>query len=431
MIKTSARVRPSRPWGWKAGAACVSALLLVSSLAAGGCVASPPSGNAGASNAGGANANAGANASPASAPADISTSGAADEDVTPEQVQSGRRDAGWKRYVQAESAEGGRQSSRNAEKVSDISPESVNTGKMSLPLSGEAEGPSVFRAQVLLDRARFSPGVMDGLWGKNTEKAVFWLQKREGLKATGAVDEQTFKRMFELAGRPDKFVTEHTLSEQEVSGPFVKIPSDTYERAKLDCMCYESLEEKLAETFHTTPDLLKKLNPQADLNSLKAGDRVNAPNLRQAGDGDASAGVEKIVISDGGHYLHALDSGGRILYHFPSTLGSSYAPSPSGDYKITAIARDPTWHYQPKLLTGVDDSKEDAIIPAGPNNPVGKVWMQLSKPHYGVHGTKAPETIGYATSHGCVRLTNWDAVFLSERIKPGVPVQFTDTEGDS
>jgi lipoprotein-anchoring transpeptidase ErfK/SrfK len=136
--------------------------------------------------------------------------------------------------------------------------------------------------------------------------------------------------------------------------------------------------------------------------------------------------VAEIVISDGGHYLHAVDSAGVVLAHFPTTLGSDYAPSPEGAFTITAIAPDPTWHYQPDLLTGVNDWEDPAVIPAGPNNAVGVVWMQLSKPHYGIHGTSDPESIGYVTSHGCVRLTNWDARLLSQRIQPGVEVHFRD-----
>jgi lipoprotein-anchoring transpeptidase ErfK/SrfK len=135
--------------------------------------------------------------------------------------------------------------------------------------------------------------------------------------------------------------------------------------------------------------------------------------------------VAEIVVSDGGHFVHGVDASGRVIYHFPSTLGSEYAPSPDGEYRVTSIAHDPTWHYQPDLLTGEPDDRDDAVIAAGPNNPVGVVWMALSKPHYGIHGTSAPETIGYVTSHGCVRLTNWDARFLADHADAGVPVRFT------
>ncbi len=132
-------------------------------------------------------------------------------------------------------------------------------------------------------------------------------------------------------------------------------------------------------------------------------------------------------MSGQGSFVHALDRAGRILYHFPSTLGSTYDPSPQGSFTITSVTEDPWWHFQPSILAHVPDDKPEARIPPGPNNAVGLVWMDLSAPHYGIHGTKSPETIGYATSAGCVRLTNWDALFLSRRVAKGTPVRFRDT----
>ncbi len=360
----------------------------------------------------------------------ISTMGDPNEEISSEEIDRGRNDDDWKQYVQIEADDGSGQTPNN-ESLKDIDAKSINSEKILLPLGG-GEGPSVLRVQILLDRSPFSPGIVDGLWGKNTEKAVYWLQKRYGLKATGKVDQDTFKKLLDLARSPDKFVVEHKLTEKDVSGPFVEIPSDIYEKAKLDCMCYETLEEKLSEMFHTSPEMLARLNPKAKLNELKSGDTISVPNvpdtqMNKNGEGANDTAVTKIVISDGGRYTHAVDQNGDIMYHFPTTLGSGYAPSPTGEWKINAIAWDPTWHYQPSLLTGEPDNKPDAIIPPGPNNPVGKVWMDLSKEHYGIHGTKAPETIGYATSHGCVRLTNWDAVFLANRVKEGTTVTFVDT----
>ena len=308
------------------------------------------------------------------------------------------------------------------------------------PLSGDAAGPSVFRVQLLLDRTNFSPGIVDAKWGKNTEKAVYWLQKKEGLPANGQVDQKTYQRLIELAGNPDKLVTERKLTEQDVAGEFKKLPGDIYEKAKLNCICYESLEEKLSEMFHSSPALLKQLNPKATLNNLKAGDSIFVPNLQsplvldkngKAEKSGASNGenttkdVARIVVSDGGHFVHGLNTQGQIVVHYPSTLGSEYDPSPSGEYKINSVTKNPWWYYQPELLG--KGGGENARIPPGPNNAVGLVWMDLSKPHYGIHGTNAPETIGYATSSGCVRLTNWDALDLGGRIEKGIPVEFRDT----
>lgn len=359
------------------------------------------------------------------APIAAETYGGDDPPLSPEEVERGRMDPGWRNVVRADSL-ARPEAGPNPERWEAISAESVNTAPMFLPLGGDVAGPSVLRVQVLLDRALFSPGIIDGRWGKNTEKAIYWLQEREGIRATGQVDSVTFARLSELAGAPKRLVREHRLSEDDVSGPFVRIPEDIYARAKMDCMCYESLSEKLSETFHTSPEILERLNPGVALDGLEAGSTIRVPHVRDP-DAGRSHEIARLVVSDGGHYLHALDEDDRIVFHFPSTLGSTYDPSPSGDYRVTSITEDPWWHYQPDILAHVDNSKPDANIPPGPNSSVGVVWMALSKPHYGIHGTKAPETIGYATSAGCVRLTNWDALFLARRIEAGVPVEFRDT----
>lgn len=306
-----------------------------------------------------------------------------------------------------------------------------------IPLHGPVEGPSVLYAQILLDRARFSPGIVDGRWGKNTEKAVFWFQRANGLEATGSVDSLTYRALVDSAGRPDRFVRTAVLTERDVSGPFVdRIPADVYEQEKLDCMCYTSLSEQIAERFHASTDVLERLNEGVTLDSLTAGDSLVVPNVDRAeldeglGDIETTAGdrdrIARLRVSDQGHYLHALDDQGRIVYHFPTTLGSEYHPSPSGRYAVQRIAFDPWFHYQPDLLAGADSTKPSARIPPGPNSPVGIVWMDLTKPHYGIHGTPDPSSIGYVMSSGCIRLTNWDAAFLAERLDPEVPVEFTD-----
>lgn len=353
--------------------------------------------------------------------------------LTADEIEAGRMQMSWREFVERDttaanagsSAPGTPGTTGSGESWDDITIESVNSGPIALPVGGDVQGPSVLRVQVLLNRAVFSPGVMDGRWGRNTEKAVYWLQKREGLPATGSVDEQTWERLQQLATGTQELVTARSLTQDDVAGPFVTLPAEYYDRRDMDCQCFESLGEKLAELFHTTEGLLEKLNPNVDLNSVTAGQTLNVPAVANRRE-PANANVAKLVISDGGGYLHAVDASGNILYHFPATLGSDYSPSPTETLRVTNIAQDPTWHYQPAILEGVDDDLPDAVLPAGPNNAVGVVWMALSKQHYGIHGTSAPETIGYATSNGCVRLTNWDARFLSQRIEPGVTVEFRD-----
>lgn len=309
------------------------------------------------------------------------------------------------------------------ESIDELAPEALR-GEPRLPVSG-GEGPSVFRTQWLLDHARFSPGVIDGRWGKNTEKAVYWLQDALGLETTGALDAELHARLSRLVvGREP--VRRYRVTQDDVDGPFVSIPEEALARADLSCLCYESASEKLAEDFHTTRDTLERLNPGADLADLAAGDELWVPDVdpvsRRVDDLDVA--VRELVVSKQGFYLHALDADGDVVYHFPVTVGAGYDPSPTGELSVTAFAWDPTFHYQPELFDEVPDTRPDAILPPGPNSPVGVLWMQLSRENYGIHGTAAPETIGYATSHGCVRLTNWDATFLGSRLEAGTPVVF-------
>jgi lipoprotein-anchoring transpeptidase ErfK/SrfK len=356
---------------------------------------------------------------------DVSVRGNAGR-LTAEELEQGRLDMSWRRVVQIDTLTDENGDVENPESWDDISADTIDRQPMHLPLRGDPEGPSVLRAQILLDRALFSPGIIDGRWGTNTEKAIYWFQRREGLPATGHLDRRTFEQLVRAAGEPERLVREHRLSERDVEGPFVEIPDDIYEHARLDCSCYESLSEKLGELFHASPDLLRKLNPGVELSSLAAGTTIRVPAIREQ-HAALSTRPSRLVISDEGRYLHAVDGEGRILFHFPATLGSTYDPSPTGDFRVVRIAEDPWWHYQPSILAHVDDDEEEARIPPGPNNAVGMVWMALSEPHYGIHGTAAPETIGYASSAGCVRLTNWDALFLSRRIAPDTPVEFRDT----
>ena len=349
--------------------------------------------------------------------------GSEDARLSATDLERGRRDPAWRKVVTFDTSAA--VTTRSNETWEQISVSDVNGRPTFLPLGEESAGPSVLRLQVLLDRAYFSPGVIDGRWGKNTEKAVYWFQRREQLRATGRADSVTFNRLVELAGAPDRLVREYVLNAADVSGPFVDLPSEIYDAHTLDCTCFESLAEKLAEQLHVTPELLEKLNPGVDLNRLTAGERLWAPSLRDSS-GGTDERVAAIVVSVAGYYLHALDEQDRLLYHFPTTLGSGYNPSEGTTYTVTSITENPWWHLQPALLHTGDPNRPDVRIPPGPNNAVGIVWMALSRPHYGIHGTAEPSTIGYATSSGCIRLTNWDARFLGRRIEAGVTVHFED-----
>lgn len=349
--------------------------------------------------------------------------------MTPEEMERARLDMSWQELVQLDTTGSGAPARPNPEKWEQIDAQAVNSGGQFVPLTGDVAGPSVLRTQILLDRALFSPGIMDGRWGKNTVQALYWFQRREGLPATARLDSATFQRLRQVAGNPGELVVRRTLTEEDVKGPFTTIPEDIYEHAKLSCSCYESLSEKLSEDYHATPELLAKLNPGVDLDNVKAGQSIYVPAVRDESRAGTRGQVAKIVVSGRGNYVHAVDAGGKVLYHFPSTLGGKYSPSPTGAFRINGVTQDPSWHYQPGILVGVPDSEPEAMIPAGPNVAVGKVWIDLSEPHYGIHGTSEPQTIGYAASNGCVRLTNWDVEFLSHHVRAGVPVEFRDISG--
>lgn len=294
-----------------------------------------------------------------------------------------------------------------------------------LPL-GSGEGPSVLRIQIMLNRVNFSPGVLDGRWGRNTELAVRWFQHRHDLEPTGEVDSATYARLVDLAGGFTP-ATVYVVTHSDVEGPFEPLPEDVYEREHQDCLCYESVGEYLAERFHTTAQILEHMNPGLDLGRLEPATMLWVPNVPWIFPDRSESlprPVARIVVSRDDFYTHALDDDGNILLHFPSTLGAEYDPSPEGELRVVKTTFEPWFHYQPERLWYADDDAEEAKLPPGPNSPVGLVWMALSKPHYGIHGTNAPETIGYASSAGCVRLTNWDAIRLANHTAPGTPVVF-------
>jgi hypothetical protein len=199
---------------------------------------------------------------------------------------------------------------------------------------------------------------------------VYFFQQREGLRTTGRVDSATYDKLAEVAGRPEQLVVSHTLTADDVKGPFIEMPDSIYDQAKLECSCFESLTEKLTETFHTSPELLAKLNPGVELDGLQAGQTLNVPNVRDP-DARVQGEVAELAVSGRGSYLHALDANGRILYHFPSTLGGTYEPSPQGEFMVTRVTKKPWWHFQPKLLAKVPDDRPEARIPPGPNNAWG------------------------------------------------------------
>ena len=274
--------------------------------------------------------------------------------------------------------------------------------------------------QVALDRAGFSPGEIDGRGGPKTRLALSSFQKSVNLQPTGVVNEETLAAL----SAPAEPVLTYTITPQDVAGPFIgEMPGDMMESSKLPALNYTTALEALAEKFHASPTLLKTLNPEA---TWAAGETIKVPDVEpfelpsKAVKG--AAGAIEVVISGAAKSLVVRDAAGKVLMHAPVTTGSSKDPLPIGDWKVTGVAWNPTFNYNPDLFWDANPAHAKAKIPPGPNNPVGVVWVDINKPHFGLHGTPEPSTIGRTESHGCIRLTNWDATKLGRLVSPGTKV---------
>lgn len=278
--------------------------------------------------------------------------------------------------------------------------------------------------QILLDRAGFSPGVMDGRWGSNSTKALTAFQAAHGLPSTGKVDPATWNALLSTAG--NQVVVMYTITPDDLKGPFLPVPEEMADKAKLPALGYSSPLEMLAERYHSTPEFLQRLNPGAKLDA--AGQALKVPNVRAVAPpekGHQAPDGTQIVVSKSERTLTVQGPQG-VLFFAPVTAGSEHDPLPIGDWKVKGIAFNPTFNYNPDLFWDAEPGDTKAKIPAGPNNPVGVVWIDISKEHYGIHGTPEPKMIGKSLSHGCVRLTNWDALTVAGLVKSGTPVLFRE-----
>ena len=311
------------------------------------------------------------------------------------------------------------------------------------PAVAAADFNSILQTQVMLDRAGFSPGAIDGRMGTNTKKALELFEK--------SGHQQTL---------PADAVTRYRITAGDAAGPFIeRLPDDMMETAKLPVLGYTSLLEEVAERFHSTPALLQQLNPGV---TFAEDQEIQVPNVapmvvpapasittpppasrgatgktsaRNTAQPTGTSGADNdvmqrpdvtVTVAKSTSSLTVTDASGAVVLYAPVTTGSEHDPLPIGDWKVTGIQFTPKFHYNPDLFWDADSDQTKATIQAGPNNPVGVVWINLSKEHYGLHGTPEPSTIGRTQSHGCVRMTNWDALKVAALVKPGTRVVFTD-----
>ena len=331
----------------------------------------------------------------------------------------------------------------------------------------DAEPRPLMQAQVVLDRLGFTPGVVDGKEGLSTRNAVSGFQEANDLPVTGKVDDATRQALARWSSIPATRVV--TIPADFAAGPFQKLPEKEMDQAKLPALGYETLDEKLAERFHTTVETLHMLNPggkpattgqpavppsatpqpsasaaaQAPVALFRAGQQIRVPNvggdvvdaakvsdpawrstLVMLGVGSNQPQAARVVVSKSKGTLKAYDENDKLIAVYTATMGSEHDPLPLGRWKILGIDKNPKFHYNPDLFWDAKSTDEKAMLPPGPNGPVGVVWIDISKPHYGIHGTPRPETIGRTESHGCVRLTNWDAARLAQMVSAKTALLF-------
>ena len=279
--------------------------------------------------------------------------------------------------------------------------------------------PLVLKLQILLDRRHFSPGVIDGQWGGNTVHVLKEFEKHLNLTPDGRLDGEIWEA---LSGSHPEALVNYSLTKEDVEGPFVdNIPDDYAAMAQMERLSYTSVEEKLSEKFHIAVNLLRAMNPDARFD--RPGQEILVPNVVDtAPEGE----VKSIEVDKENGVLRGFASSGEIMVVYPATIGSEDNPSPTGTMSVKGISKNPKYSYRPDKNFQQKGNDEPLTLPPGPNGPVGSIWIDLTKETYGIHGTADPELVGKTGSHGCVRLTNWDAKELGEIVKFGTKVRFLD-----
>lgn len=301
-----------------------------------------------------------------------------------------------------------------------LTPEEVNAALFVdnfAPVKGA--NPLVLKAQVLLDRAGASPGVVDAYTGDNLSKAIAAVETVLRLPADGVLDRAVWDALGGDLAPPA--LVQYAITAEDVAYPFaMAIPADYAEQARLPNLNYTSPEEMFGERFHMDVKLLTALNPGANFRQAGATIWVAAVT------GPPITGkIARIAADKQLKQVRAYDAQNRLIVAYPATIGSPDNPSPSGEHQVKGVAPNPVYYYDPKnFVQGANTEKLQ--LPAGPNSPVGSMWIDLTEPSYGIHGTPEPTKIDKTGSHGCVRLTNWDAEELAGLVEPGVIVSFTE-----
>jgi lipoprotein-anchoring transpeptidase ErfK/SrfK len=290
--------------------------------------------------------------------------------------------------------------------------------------SARARCGPILGVQVSLDRAGFSPGVIDGLAGPNVQRTLRAFQKSRGLAPTGGADCATWKQLTQSGSSEP--TTTYRITPEDAKGPFSEgIPEDLMEQARLPALSYQSLVERLAEKFHCSPALLQRLNPTRE---LSVDHEITVPNVEpfaiERPPREAESSDVTIEVSKQEGLLRVRRPDGSLALVAPVSSGSRHDPLPLGRWRITNVAWQPLFHYSPDLFWDADPSHARATIKAGPNGPVGVAWLGIDVAHYGIHGSAEPSHVGHTQSHGCVRLTNWDVARLMALVRVGTPVVF-------